>query len=83
MLEAQSLKVLWNRKIPKEIVSSAPTPQGLVSTRGFMGLNGKAHNFGGYQTVSQASKSSPSSSGKSLHFSEASTRMFLMLYSEL
>lgn len=40
-----SLKLLWDREIPEEIVSPAPIPQGLVSTLGFVGLNGKAPNF--------------------------------------
>lgn len=35
------------------------------------------------KSVLQVSKSSPASSAKALHFSEASTGMLLMLYSEL
>lgn len=81
MQEAQSLEVLWNRKIPKKIVISAPSAQGLVSMLGFVRLTGK-YCFSGYQTVSQMSKSSPGFSGKGLHFSEVSTGMLLRLYSE-
>lgn len=49
MQEAQSLEVLWNRKIPKKIVISAPSAQGLVSMLGFVRLTGK-YCFSGYQT---------------------------------
>lgn len=49
MQEAQSLEVLWNRKIPKKIVISAAAAQSLVSTLGFVGLTGK-YCFSGYQT---------------------------------
>lgn len=46
---SSEFKSASEEKNTKEIVSSAPTPLRLVSAWGFVELNGKAHNFSGYQ----------------------------------
>lgn len=82
MQEAQSLEVLWNRKIPKKIVISAPTAQSLISWF-LWGLLGNTVSADTKLSVSQMSKSSPGFSGRGLHFSKVSTGMLVRLYSEL